>query len=38
MKYGILVVCLLGLVGVIGYSLAELGHRKQKSRRFHRLA
>lgn len=38
MKYSILIVCVLGLVSVIEFSLLELTHRKQKSRRFNRTA
>lgn len=36
MKYSILILSVLGLVGVIGFSLLELTSRKQKSRRFSR--
>jgi len=38
MKYSILIVCVLGLVSVIGFFFFELTHRKQKSRRFSRTA
>ena len=36
MKYSILIVCVIGLVSVIGFSIFELRIQKQKSRRFDR--
>ena len=35
-KYSLLIICVLGLVSVIGFSLVELTARRQKSRRFGR--